>query len=107
MNIGVKASILIPERDNGGNTFPPKLWEELGNRFRETFGGFTSTGGNIGEWVDPNDGRVYSDRTFTYYVSLTSWRQVTDFIEVAQWVRTQYRQEAVLIEIAGLIEVLG
>lgn len=98
----IKTVLLVPIRDNVGGTFSPASWRTLEQKLRR-FGGFTRSSAE-GEWE--SQGRIYRDRSRRYEVSLTSWQQFPEWLGVALWVREEFRQEAMYIEVAGIPEIL-
>lgn len=100
----IKTMFLVPTKDNDGQPFGRRDWQELEQKLLR-FGGFTSGGVVEGSWEA--DGRVYRDRSRTYIVSLESWTQLPEWLDVVRWVRATFRQEAVYIEIAGIPEIIG
>jgi hypothetical protein len=100
----IEAAVLIPVRDNEGQSFPRSLTKELERRFRR-FGGHTQSPVS-GAWVG-GSGRVYRDRSRQYTVSLASWTQIPDWLNVVHWLRECFQQQAVYIRIAGLPEIVG
>ncbi|PZN07177.1 MAG: hypothetical protein DIU69_12090 [Bacillota bacterium] len=100
----VKAMILVPVKDNDGRPLGRDAWQELQQRLLE-FGGYTDAGRVAGAWE--SEGRVYHDENRQFIIALGSWRDVPRFLELAEWVRVRFRQEAVYIEIAGVPEILG
>lgn len=100
----IKTELLIPVRDNVGSPFQRSLWLALEQRLLD-FGGFSRTTGVVGAWRAEN--RVFRDRSTRYTVSLQSWRQLADWLAVADWARTNFRQEALYVEVAGVPEVLS
>lgn len=95
--------LLVPARDNDGRQFPRPLWRELEQRLLQ-FGGLTDTGHVRGVWQSCS--RVFRDTNHQFVVSLRSWRQFPDWLAVAEWARTAFRQEAVYIKVAGVPEIL-
>jgi hypothetical protein len=101
----IRAAILVPLRDNDGKAFGFRTWAEFRTRLLALSGGYTDAGQVQGVWVD--SGRTYDDRSRRYEVAIQSWRDVHAVIELADWVRDAFRQEAIYIEIAGLAEIIG
>lgn len=101
----IKAVVLIPSRDNSGRSFPESLWQDLRERFVERFGG-VSRGRRI-ESAWRQSGRTYRDVSWEYVVALESWRQLSAWLEVVEWARTAFAQEALYIEVNGAPEVIG
>ncbi|ADU50188.1 hypothetical protein Tmar_0063 [Thermaerobacter marianensis DSM 12885] len=100
----VKATILVPVKDNDGRPFEWEAWQELQQRLLQ-FGGYTDGGLVAGAWE--SEGRVYQDENRQFIIALSSWRDVPRFLDLAEWVRVRFRQEAVYIEIAGIPEILA
>ena len=100
----IKAMILVPVRDNDGRRFGRDAWRELRKRLLQ-FGGYTDAGLVAGAWE--SQGRVYQDENRQFVIALESWRDVPRFLDLAEWVRVRFRQEAVYIEIAGIPEILA
>lgn len=99
----IKTVLLVPVRDNDGKAFTRAFWRPLEQRLR-SFGGFTRSSVQ-GEWEA--QGRIYHDRSRRYEVSLTSWTQLPDWLNIASWVLEHFRQEALYIEVAGIPEILS
>ena len=100
----IKTLFLVPIRDNEGRPFPRSFWRELRERLLE-FGGFSMTDGVSGVWQ--HGGRTCQDLSRQYVVSLASWRQFPAWLDLIQWVRVTFRQEAIYIEVVGIPEILG
>ena len=101
----IKTLFLAPIRDNEGEPFQDSTWDELHERIVNQFGGLSRRAGVEGMWR--NAGRLYVDPSYEYTVSLASWLQFPAWLEVILWVRDQFRQIAVYIEVAGIPETIG
>ena|SRR5436190_22365433 len=100
----IKAMMLIPIRDNAGRQFPRSAERELRRRLLE-FGGFTRVPRVLGEWQSGSV--IYRDRHHQYSVALGRWTQLPQWLEVDQWARVRFRQEAIYIEVAGVPDIVG
>lgn len=100
----VKTMFLVPLVDNDGQPFEAEAWRELERQLMQ-FGGFTS--GIVVEGAWEAGGRIYRDTSRTYLVALESWTQLPQWLEVIRWVREQFRQKAIYVEIAGIPEIVG
>ena len=100
----IKTEFLVPTRDNRGRPFPRSLWRRLEQQLIR-FGGFSRESGIVGAWEF--EGRQHRDRSRRYVVALASWTQLPAWLSLIQWVRQEFGQEAIYIEVAGVPEVLG
>jgi hypothetical protein len=100
----IKAILLVPLRDNQGAAFGVSAFPELEERLLHLAGGLSRRPGVDGIWSDGR--RTYRDRSTEYAVALASWRQVQAFLDVADWARARFTQEAIYIEINGSPEIL-
>lgn len=101
----IKATILVPKRDNNGLPFERITLQVFEARFVELSGGFSITRDVEGVWR--YEGRTYLDRSDRYEVAMPDWDGVAPFLKLARWARVQFRQEAMYIEIAGIPQVIG
>jgi hypothetical protein len=101
----IKAIVLVPIRDNAGRQFRKAEWSALERRLIG-LGGFSILPGHVvGAWEDA--GIVYRDRSRQYLVLLQSWFDLSAWLQAIMWARTAFRQEALLIDVAGIPEVVG
>ncbi len=100
----IKTVFLVPVRDNCGNEFPASLVEELEQQLLQ-FGGFSQRNDVSGAWEF--QGTVYRDTSKEFTVSLQSWTQLEKWLNVVQWAKEKFRQEAIYIEVAGVPEIIG
>ena len=100
----LKTTVIVPVTDNEGREFPQEYWNDLGDRLVR-FGGHTRTANVAGVWVAGD--RTYRDTSHLYTVSLGSWTQVPEWLDLVHWIRETFRQEAIYMEIAGLPEVIA
>ena len=101
----IKTLFLVPERDNDGQPFDRALWLELDRRLAELSEGFSYRLDVHGVWRSGD--RVYRDVSREYTLSFPSWRRIPAWLALMDWVRVQFRQEALYIEVAGVPEVLA
>ncbi len=99
----IKTAFLVPLADNGGQPFTPQDWQALHERLMR-FGGFSRRDGVFGAWQ--YQGQVYEDQSREYTVAL-SLRQLSEWLEILEWVKETFRQKAVYVEINGAPEILG
>ncbi len=99
----IEAVVLVPVTDNDGALFPASAWRTLEQRLLQ-FGGFSVREGVRGAWR--GEERVYHDRLVEYTTSLTSWNQFPKWLIVVRWAKTQFRQEAIYIRVAGVPDIL-
>ena len=102
----IKTLILVPIQDNEGQPFSPKDWDELEQKLLSSFGGYTGGEMISGAWAD-STGTVYRDTSREWRVALNSWLQVPEWLALANWTRTHFRQIAIYVEIAGIPEIIG
>ncbi len=102
----IQSTIIVPVQDNDGQPFERRQWDALEARLLALAGGWTRQPESEGAWAGP-DGRVHTDRSRLYMLAFGSWRTLGDFIALADWVRVEFRQEAVMVVIAGIPDVLG
>jgi hypothetical protein len=100
----IKTLFLVPERDNEGKRFGRARWEHLEHRVMQVSAGFSYRAEVHGTWQ--SDGRVYRDVSREFTVSLQSWQQFPSWLALVEWIREQFQQEALYIEVAGLPEIL-
>lgn len=100
----IKALVLVPIQDNDGRAFGRKDWDALEQRFVQAFGGFTGGQTVSGAWAD--NGVIYRDKSLRYEIALESWRNVTEFLQIVDWIKVHFRQIAIYIEIAGIPDII-
>ncbi|MGH2354982.1 MAG: hypothetical protein ACRDI2_22830 [Chloroflexota bacterium] len=100
----IKAVVLIPVHDNRGRRFPKTVWIAFEERFLQ-FGGVSRMRRVEGIWRDAD--RVYRDTSWEYVVALASWRQLASWLDVVEWARVAFGQEALYIEVNGAPEIIG
>ena len=99
----IKTMFLVPARDNDGRPFASSSWRSLNGLLVATFGGYTVTAGVRGAWQF--ESRIYHDISRQYVVVLASWNQFGAWLEVIGWVRDEFHQEAIYIEVNGQPEI--
>jgi hypothetical protein len=99
----IETVIVVPVRDNEGRPFERALWDDLEERLFQ-FGGLTGPFEVRGAWQ--SGGRTHRDRNRQYTVALQSWLQLPAWLEVVQWARAAFRQEAMYIKVAGTPEIV-
>ncbi|MCX6023129.1 MAG: hypothetical protein NTZ05_15655 [Chloroflexi bacterium] len=101
--VGIEAQFLLPLRDNDGKPYSREDWDDLDERLAE-FGGFTVIPEVSGWWRD--DGEIYRDVSNIYVVDLTSWADMSQWLETVRWAQVRFRQIAIRIRVAGIPEIL-
>ena len=97
----IKAQFLVPTHDNEGNPFSRRQWQALHERLDATFNGFSRRNGVHGQWEG------YRDLSREYTVALPGWLHVPRLLALVQWVRVEFKQEAIYIEIQGVPEIVS
>jgi hypothetical protein len=101
----IKAAVLIPVRDNSGRYFRPADWLTFERRLLD-LGGFSILPGHVtGGWQ--YQGRIYRDRSRQYLVLLQSWFDLGAWLDIVVWARTAFGQAALLIDVAGIPEIVS
>ena len=98
----IEAVVLIPVADNNGRRFTRREWQALKDRLF-AFGGLTREGNVAGAWQSGT--RTYRDVSRRYVVALESWWQLPAWLEVVDWARVAFRQEALYVRVAGVAEI--
>ncbi len=101
----IKATILIPKRDNDGRPFDRRILQAFEARLIELSGGFSITRDVEGVWR--YEGKTYIDRSDRYEVAMQDWDGIAPFLEVVRWARVRFRQEALYVEIAGIPQIIS
>lgn len=101
----VKTMLLVPVADNAGEVFGPEDFRELESRLLALGGGFSRQANVAGAWA--YEGRVIRDESRQYLVALQGWRDVAAWLDIVEWARIRFRQDAMYVEVAGIPEVLG
>ena len=99
----VKAVFFVPKRDNGGQPFRRRQWNDLRRQLRELAGGYTEAASVNGEWINEN-GVIFQDNNRVFIVTLASWKQLPAWLELVESVRATFEQEAIYGEINGAPE---
>jgi hypothetical protein len=99
----IETVVLIPEAGNTGDAHSPRLWRRLEDRLLARFGGFSMAGNVRGAWRSQE--RHYTDVSRQYVVALASWWQLPEWLQLVDWARTTFRQEALYVKVAGIPEV--
>ncbi|MFN0144423.1 MAG: hypothetical protein ACKVP6_13425 [Mycobacterium sp.] len=100
----IKTLFLVPERDNEDRPYDRGLWRELERRLLDHTVGLTSRADVRGIWRSGD--REYRDVSREFSVALESWRQLPALLDLLDWLRVQFRQEAIYLEVAGIPEIL-
>lgn len=101
----VKTTFLVPIKDNEGKDFNASDWRQLEGRIIQSFDGYSLTTGVHGAWK--YQGKVYRDISRQYTISLESWHQFPEWLDIIRWAREHFRQEALYVEVAGVPEIMG
>ncbi|MEX0783795.1 MAG: hypothetical protein WD557_14215 [Dehalococcoidia bacterium] len=101
----ISTVVLVPTYDNRGEPFGPDVFRDFEARLLSRFGGYTRATDLVGEWVD--SGVTYRDHSRQYRVALGSWRALPAFLDLVDWARLTFEQEAMYIEVAGIPEILA
>lgn len=101
----VKTVFFVPKTDNDGNIFEPKMFDALEQKLVELFEGFTAGGMVRGAWIDGDE--VFNDESHVYIVALKTLKQLPAWIELIEWVRVEFEQHTIYVEISGATEILG
>ena len=102
----IETRFLIPLKNNDGLAYLRTDFIELEDRLLDQFGGWTHMADVDGTWRS-DTGVVYRDFSSQYLVTLRSWRQTAEFLGVLDWARVKFEQEAIMVTIAGVPEILG
>jgi hypothetical protein len=103
----IKATVLIPTTYNDGTPVEAATSASFSFRIHALSpDGHTQRAGSRGEWRDAS-GLVVTDVLDEYTFALPGWRDVARFIELVDWARAAFRQEARYVEIMGVPEILG
>jgi hypothetical protein len=100
----IETVLFVPLTDNEGGRFGRRDWDALEGRL-VAFGGFSRTANVQGRWYD--SGRIYADTSRQYVVALASWWQLPIWLEIVDWARVIFRQEALYVKVAGIAEIRG
>lgn len=102
----IETYILVPQKDNNGNPFPVSKLQKLRNTLIDEFGGVSIEEGSIaGYWKGGE--RIYKDTNDKYMIALGSLTEIPKLLEIVRWVRKEFQQEAVYVNIAGIAEIIG
>ena len=99
-----EAFILIPVHDNDGSTFTRAdylAFEALIGTFSS---GATLRGRVSGRWLD--SGQTFREPLREYEIAMESLRQIAPFLDAAEWARVHFRQLAVYVKVAGVVEII-
>jgi len=97
--------ILVPKTYNDGKPVEDEKWEALKMMYLERMGGVTiEKDPKEGLWVD--DGTLYEDKPVKYVCAIKSLKQIKDIIEIAEWVRDEWKQECVYVSVAGMADYI-
>jgi len=103
----IETYILVPkyynEDENGNRKLVERSkFKKLQQLYIENFGGLTiEEKTSTGFWVN-EQGKVVQDETYKYIVAIQSWTDVPKLIEIAKFVKEEWKQDAVYINIAGI-----
>lgn len=100
-----EVQILIPLADNQPKSFSEREHQRFEAFVLERFRGLTLYPGKAAGLWD-QDGITYSDRLRVFGIAVESIRQGGMIGEIADFVKTHYRQEAVYIRYLGQAEIL-
>lgn len=106
MALLIKTRFLVPLQDNEGRLFSAEDFEAVEHRLVDAgLNGNRTPDVRQGWWRDV-DGRLYFDRCNEYEVGIESWKQLGALIQVVEWARVHFRQQAMYFEAAGIPEIL-
>lgn len=100
----IETFIMVPKHDNDGKAFPPSKYDNLNREIIEQFGGLTIEHAT-GFWSDGK--KVYQDRNYKYIIGIQSLKQVAEILELARYIRKEFKQEAVYVNVSGIAEIVG
>lgn len=103
----IKTRFLIPLADNAGVAFTDVHFDTLRDRiFDAGLGGFTRLANDTEGWWRAADGRLYFDQCHQYQLGLESLRDIATLLELIDWAKVYFRQEAIYVEVAAAVEIL-
>lgn len=100
----IETFIMVPKQNNDGKAFPPSKYDNLNREIIEQFGGLTIEHAT-GFWSDGE--KVYQDRNYKYIIGIQSLKQVAEILELARYIRKEFKQEAVYVNVSGIAEIVG
>lgn len=92
-----RLAFLVPVADNSGQPFLDSLFADLEELLVSVAGGFTRRSDVTGAWRAPN-GEIYRDTSRDYTVTVPTDDAASVATSINRFVRTAFRQLAVLIE---------
>lgn len=102
----IRTGILVPVADNQGKQFSAADWRALQGRLLDTFGPYSRHAEVTGKWRNPHS-VTYTDVSRQYIVYLESFRQIAAWLEVVDWAREYFREEAIAVEVNTCPEIFG
>jgi len=103
----IETYFLLPQQDNDGNPFPRAKFQALRERIISEFGGLTVEEDHSTGYWKGDDGRLYADRNAKYIIAVESLTQIPAVLDLVRWVRKEFQQEAIYLNIAGIAEIIG
>jgi hypothetical protein len=101
----IEVHVLVPVEDNDGVPFSPGDYEALEAFILERLGGLTRLPREAaGIWRGGET--TYRDKLWVYVVALSSITEGGLIREIADHIKTTFRQEAVYIRYLGVAEIL-
>ncbi len=102
----IEVTILIPVADNSGDLFSQAHFAAFEAFVLDRFGGLTRAAQAAkGVWVD--EGQRYNDELIVYVVATPSvLKDAGKLLEVIDFARQHFRQEAIFCRYLGVAEIL-
>lgn len=101
----IETYILVPTTYNNGEPVEAEKFEALQALYIEKVGGLTiEPETKQGFWTDGTT--IYKDINLKYIAAIEHWNQVKDILEIAEYVKKEWNQEAVYINIAGIADII-
>jgi hypothetical protein len=100
-----EAFILIPAYDNDGIRFVRADYLAFESRIATFSTGATLRGRVSGLWLD--SGQTFREPLREYEIAMESLRQIAPFLEAAEWARVHFRQLAIYVKVAGVVEIIS
>lgn len=102
----IETFFYLPRFDNDGKPFERHQVNQLRETIIDQFGGLTiEEATSSGYWKE--GGKVYKDINDKYIIGLESLQQITDLLKLVKQVRKDFRQEAIYLNVNGIVEIIG
>jgi hypothetical protein len=102
----IETFFLLPRFDNEGQPFTDEQINKLRGKIIDKFGGLTvEESASSGYWKEGD--KIFKDVNDKYIIALNSLTQIPDLLDLVRQVRKEFKQEAIYLNVNGIVEIIG